>query len=64
MGNNENNDYIKVLEAKEFHRGQKCNLSIVERSISKDFFNCIIRACTVALPIQGFQFFGIGELGF
>lgn len=57
-----NGDYIKVIPAVESQRGQKCNISYVERSIDQKYFDMIIRACTIAPPIQGFNLYGQGDL--
>lgn len=57
-----NGHFIRMVPAVESFRGIKCNISIVERSINEEYFNNIIIPCTMNLPIQGFKFFGEGEL--
>ena len=57
-----NGHCIRVIPARESMKGVKCNISIVERSIDQEFFDCIIRACTSIPPFQAFRFFGEGEL--
>lgn len=57
-----NGHYIRLVPSTESRRGIKCNISIVDRSIEQEFFDCIIRACTIIPPIQAFRFFGEGEL--
>ena len=46
----------------ESARGRKANISYVDRAINKEFFNTVIKHCTIGFPYRGFLFFGEGEL--
>ena len=58
----ENGDYWVATGAWESARGRKANISYVDRAINKDFFNTVIKHCTIGFPYRGFLFFGEGEL--
>lgn len=51
----DNGDQWKIVYASEYQRGQKCNISYIQRCISKDIIDNIIRHCTVAPPFQGYK---------
>lgn len=58
----ENGDYWIATGAWESARGRKANISYVDRAINRNFFNTVIRNCTIGFPYRGFLFFGEGEL--
>lgn len=58
----ENGDYWVACGSVESARGYKANISYVDRAINKDFFNIVIKHCTIGFPYRGFLFFGEGEL--
>ena len=51
----DNGDQWKIVYASEYQRGQKCNISYIQRSISKDIIDNIIKPCTIAPPFQGYK---------
>ena len=58
----ENGDYWVACGQVESARGHKANISYVDRAINKEFFNTVIKYCTIGFPYRGFLFFGEGEL--
>ena len=58
----ENGDYWVAVGTWESARGRKANISYVDRAIDKEFFNTVIKHCTIGFPYRGFLFFGEGEL--
>ena len=59
----ENGDYWKCIPARENARGNRSNISIIERCIDKEFFYSIILHTTTSYPYKAFDFYGEGELG-
>ena len=58
----ENGDYWVACGSVESARGYKANISYVDRAINRNFFNTVIKNCTIGFPYRGFLFFGEGEL--
>ena len=59
----ENGDYWKCIPASENVRGNRSNVSIIERCIDKEIFCSIILPTTISYPYKAFDFYGKGELG-
>ena len=53
-----NGDEWQMLRAVESHRMARCNVSLIERSISPYFVSNIIKYCTMAMPFQAFNYYG------
>ena len=54
----DNGDYWEVLPARESFRGKKCNISYIERGISREVIYNIILPCTAAYPFRAITYFG------
>lgn len=59
----ENGDYWKCIPVRLNERGNRANVSIVERCIDKELFCSIILPQTISYPYKAFDFYGEGELG-
>lgn len=59
----ENGDYWKCIPVRLNQRGNRANVSIVERCIDKELFYSIIFPQTLPYPYKAFDFYGEGELG-
>lgn len=57
----ENGDYWKGCPARDAARGNKCNVSYIQRGIPEDVISTIIYPCTIALPYQAFRYWGDEE---
>ena len=54
----ENKDVWRMVRGSDSQRGRCCNVSLIERSIPIDIYECVIRPCTKALPYQAIGFYG------
>lgn len=59
----ENGDYWKCIPVRESARGNRTNISIIERCIDKDLVETVIFPATTSYPYKAFDFYGEGELG-
>ena len=53
-----NGDIWRAINATESARGNKVNISYIDRKIDPIFIDVIIRHCTVAPPYQAFRYYG------
>ena len=53
-----NGDVWRAASARESARGNKVNVSYIDRKIDPLFIDVIIRPCTVAFPYQAFRYYG------
>lgn len=58
----QNGDIWRVKCAGEQSRGQRCNVSYIERSIDYNIYECIISHCTTAYPYNAIRLWGEGDL--
>ena len=54
----DNGDYWKVRGAADSSRGHRANVSYIDRRISQEIVNDIIRAQTILPPYQAFKYYG------
>ena len=54
----ENGDFWKTCPANRSMKGNRCNISFIERSIPPDFYETVIRPVTSALPYRAVWFYG------
>ena len=54
----ENGDCWKMASGTESSRGNKINVSYIDRRIEEDMVQCVIRPCTMAYPFQAFRYYG------
>ena len=54
----ENGDCWKMVSGTESSRGNRINVSYIDRRIDKDIVQCIIQHCTTAYPFQAFRYYG------
>ena len=57
----ENGDMWKTQKANDSGIGCRCNVSLVERSIPLEKYECIIKPSTTAIPYQAIGFYGDQE---
>lgn len=60
----DNGDFWQTSSSRESSRGMKCNISYVEKSIPKEFINCVIKPCTVAYPYNAIAYYENSEEDF
>ena len=60
----DNGDFWQTAPSRESSRGMKCNISYVEKSIPKEFINCVIKPCTVAYPYNAIAYYENSEEDF
>lgn len=53
----DNSDVWKVVRASDSGRGNSANVSYIDRRISQDVINTIIKPATKAMPYQAFRFY-------
>lgn len=53
-----NGDIWRATSATESARGNKVNVSYIDRKIDPLFIDVIIRPCTIAFPYQAFRYYG------
>lgn len=53
----DNGDVWKVVRASESGRGHSANVSYIDRRISQETINTIIKPATKAMPYQAFRFY-------
>ena len=53
----ENGDIWKVVRASDSGRGNSANVSYIDRRISQEVINTIIKPATKAMPYQAFRFY-------
>ena len=53
-----NGDVWRAVSARESARGNKVNVSYIDRKIDPLFIDVIIRPCTIAFPYQAFRYYG------
>jgi hypothetical protein len=58
-----NGDIWKCVPAYESMRGNRANISLVERAIDRDFLLKVILPTTFMPPYKACDFYGEGELG-
>lgn len=54
----ENGDIWKLASGTESSKGNKINVSYIDRRIERDAVRCIIEPCTMAYPFQAFRYYG------
>lgn len=54
----ENGDTWKMASGIESSRGNRINVSYIDRRIDKDMVQCLIQHCTTAQPFQAFRYYG------
>ena len=54
----ENGDTWKMASGTESSRGNRINVSYIDRRIDKDIIQCVIQHCTTAYPFQAFRYYG------
>lgn len=54
----ENGDQWKMASGTESSRGNKINVSYIDRRIDGEMVQCVIRPCTMAYPFQAFRYYG------
>lgn len=58
----QNGDIWRTKRAGEQNRGQRCNVSYIERNIDYDTYECIISHCTTSFPYNAIRLWGEGNL--
>ena len=58
----QNGDIWRVKCAGEQSRGQRCNVSYIERNIDYNTYECIISHCTTGFPYNAIRLWGEGNL--
>lgn len=58
-----NGDIWKCVPARENMRGNRANISLIERTIDKDILLNVIRPTTFMPPYAACDFYGEGDLG-
>ena len=58
-----NGDIWKCIPVRESARGNRTNISIIERCIDKEMVENVIFPATTSYPYKAFDFYGEGELG-
>lgn len=53
----DNGDVWKVVRASDSRRGNSVNVSYIDRRISQEVINTIIKPATKAMPYQAFRFY-------
>ena len=53
----DNGDAWKVVRASDSQRGQIANVSYIDRRISQEVINTVIKPATKAMPYQSFRFY-------
>lgn len=53
----DNGDIWKVVRASDSGRGNSANVSYIDRRISQEIINTIIKPATKAIPYQAFRFY-------
>jgi hypothetical protein len=53
----DNGDCWKVRTVNVTSRGQKCNISYIQRGIPTEFIDTVIKPMTVELPFNGFYYY-------
>lgn len=53
----DNGDLWQTASSRESSCRMKCNISYVEKSIPKEFINCVIKPCTVAYPYNAIIYY-------
>lgn len=53
----DNGDFWQTAPSYESSRGMKCNISYVEKDISEDFINRVIKPCTTAYPYNAITYY-------
>lgn len=53
----ENGDVWRVVRASDSGRGHSANISYIDRRISQEVINTIIKPATKAMPYQAFRFY-------
>lgn len=57
----ENGDEWRTCYASDSARGNCCNISLIEKNISKRIIDTIIVPCTKALPYTAFKYYNFDE---
>ena len=52
-----NGDTWRLMAVADNVIGQKCNISLIEQSIEKDFIDTIIKPCTIASPFTAYNYY-------
>lgn len=58
-----NGDIWKCIPVRESQRGNRTNISLIERCIDKELVETVIFPATTPYPYKAFDFYGEGELG-
>lgn len=57
-----NGDSWQVRRANDSSKGVRCNISYIQRNISYDIYNVIIRTCMFNYPFSAIKLWGEGDL--
>ena len=53
----ENGDNWRAIRGNTNSRGYKCNISYIDREITDDIVDTIIKPCTTCFPYHGFEYY-------
>ena len=53
----ENGDNWRAIRGNTNSRGYKCNISYIDREITDDIVDTIIKPCTTDFPYHGFEYY-------
>ena len=54
----DNGDVWRAVYAAESARGQRANISYIDRRIPEDIINCVIKPCTLNIPYSAYHYYG------
>lgn len=53
----DNGDCWRVISATESSRGQRANVSYIDRDTPEEIINNVIRPCTISIPYCGYNYY-------
>ena len=54
----DNGDTWRSVCAAESARGQRANISYIDRRVPEDIVNCVIKPCTLDIPYSAYHYYG------
>ena len=54
----DNGDVWRAVYAAESARGQRANISYIDRRVPEDIVNCVIKPCTLDIPYSAYHYYG------
>lgn len=54
----DNGDIWRSVYAAESARGQRANISYIDRRVPEDIVNCVIKPCTLDIPYSAYRYYG------